>query len=57
MMYIKGREKIEYINGRVVEPSLLDTDTYDKWEIENLTVMSYLLHTMQPHISRVFYYL
>lgn len=33
-----------------MEPPLNDPG-YEKWEAENLTVMSWLLHSMQPQIS------
>ncbi|KAL4204705.1 hypothetical protein AMTRI_Chr01g133360 [Amborella trichopoda] len=40
-----------YINGKIIEPKEADP-LHEKWETENLTVMSWLLHSMQPSISR-----
>lgn len=56
-MYIGGRGKLGYINGRVVEPTTPNTPTYDKWEAENLTVMLWLLNLMEPSITKGFLFL
>lgn len=45
-MYIGGRSKLGYINGRVLEPADLNFQAYTKWESENLTMMSWLLNSM-----------
>lgn len=39
-MYIGGRGKLGFINGCVLEPDASDTQAYEKWDFENLTVMS-----------------
>lgn len=38
-MCIGRRGKIWYINGHVKEPSVPNTQAYDKWESENLIAM------------------
>lgn len=40
------KDKLDYVNGHILEPDALDTQTYDKWESENLIVMSWLLNSM-----------
>jgi hypothetical protein len=45
-----------YLNGKIQEPKL-DDPTYDKWEAENSTIMSWLLHSMQPEISQGYLFL
>jgi len=44
------------LNGRIQERKPNDP-TYDKWEAENSTVMSWLLHSMQPEISQGYFFL
>lgn len=56
-MYIGERGKLGYINGRVIEPFVSDTQAYERGEYENLTFMSLLLNSMQPQISRGFLFL
>lgn len=56
-MYIGGQGKLGYIKGHVTVPSMSDTQTYDRCESENLTVMSRLLNSMQHQISRGFLFL
>jgi hypothetical protein len=50
ILSIKSRGKMGYLNGRIQEPKPNDP-TYDKWEVENYTVMPWLLHSMQTEIS------
>jgi hypothetical protein len=38
-MFIGSRKKLGYINGKTEEPSE-DDPSFEKWESENLTVMS-----------------
>jgi hypothetical protein len=45
-----------YLNGRIQEPKPNDP-TYDKWEIENSTVMAWLLHSMQAKINQGYLFL
>lgn len=56
-MYIGGCGKLGYINGRVIKPSNSNLQKYERWESENLTVMSWLLHSMQSHICMGFLFL
>ena len=42
-LFLKGRGKIGYINGRIKAPSTEDA-TYEKWEMENSIVMAWLIH-------------
>ena len=45
-----------YLNGKITEP--LETDPiYDRWEAENSTVMSWLVHSMKPEISQGYLFL
>ncbi len=45
-----------YLNGKIQEPKPNDP-TYDKWEAENSTVMSWLLHWMQLEINQGYLFL
>jgi hypothetical protein len=45
-----------YLNSKIQEPQPNDP-TYDKWEAENSTVMSWLLHSMHPEISQGYLFL
>jgi len=56
LLPIKSRGKIGYLNGRIQELQPNDP-AYDKWEAENFTVMSWLLHSMQPEISQGYLFL
>ena len=50
LLYIKSRGKMRYLNGGVQELELDDL-AYHKWEAKNSTILSWLLHSMQPDIS------
>ena len=52
-LFLKGRGKLGYINGRIKAPSTEDA-TYDKWEMENSIVMTWLIHSMIPEIGECF---
>jgi len=56
LLSIKSRGKMEDLNDRIQEPKPNDP-TYDKWETKNSTVMSWLLHSMQPKISKGYLFL
>lgn len=49
-MFIGSRRKCWYITGSKKEPPA-DDPSHEDWESDNLTVMSWLLHSMQPTIS------
>lgn len=49
-MFIGSRRKSWYITGSKKEPPA-DDPSHEDWESNNLTVMSWLLHSMQPTIS------
>ena len=53
VMSLKGRGKMGYINGKIKAPSI-EVATYDKWEMENSTVMTWLCHSMVPEIAEGF---
>lgn len=56
LIFIRSKGKMGYLNGKITEP--LETDpTYDKWEAENSTVMSWLVHSMKPEISQGYLFL
>jgi hypothetical protein len=40
---------MRHLNGKIQEPKF--DPVYDKWEAENATIMSWLMHSMQPEIS------
>jgi hypothetical protein len=42
---------MRHLNGKIQEPKSNDP-TYDKWEAENSTIMSWLLHSMQLEITQ-----
>ena len=52
-LVLKGRGKMGYINGRIQAPNTEDT-TYDKWEMENSIVMTWLCHSMILEIGEGF---
>jgi hypothetical protein len=43
LLSIKSIGKMGHLNGKIQEPKL-DHSTYDKWEAENSTIISLLLH-------------
>ena len=50
-MYISGHKKLGYITGTKKAP--VETDpTYEDWDSENNLVMSWLVNSMEDHISR-----
>ncbi|KAL5729782.1 hypothetical protein ACHQM5_002683 [Ranunculus cassubicifolius] len=55
-MFIGGRGKLGYITGKSQAPAEADP-SYEKWETDNLTVMSWLINSMEPHIRRGFLFL
>ena len=52
-LFLKGRGKMGYINGRIKTPKIEDA-AYDKWEMENSVVMTWLIHSMIPDIGEGF---
>lgn len=46
-MFIGSRRKCWYITGSKKEPPA-DDPSHEDWESDNLTVMSWLLHSMKP---------
>ncbi|KAL4198864.1 hypothetical protein AMTRI_Chr03g142190 [Amborella trichopoda] len=50
-IFIGSQRKLGYITRKVKEPHTNDASD-DEWESENLTIMAWLLHSMQPSISR-----
>ena len=53
-LYVKARGKMGHLDGRVKAPSTTDPE-YDKWEIENFVLMSWLINSMVPEIGESFY--
>ena len=53
IMFLKGRGKMGYINGRIKAPNTEDA-SYDKWEMENSTIMTWICHSMIPEIGEGF---
>lgn len=56
LLHIKSRGKIGCLNNRIHVPKL-DDPSYDKWEAKSSTIMSWLLHSMQPDISQGYLFL
>lgn len=48
---VKLKEKMKHITGSE-KPPAEDDLKYKSWEAENSIVMSWLLHSMQPEISK-----
>ena len=53
-LYLKARGKMGHLNGRVMAPSTTDLG-YDKWEIENSVLMSWIINSIVPEIGESFY--
>ena len=53
-LYLKARGKMGHLDGRVTAPSTTDPG-YDKWEIENSVIISWLINSMVPEIGESFY--
>ena len=54
---IGGKSKMEYLTGEVKQPETTDTKAFQRWQSENSMVMSWLINSMQPTISRTFMFL
>ncbi|TYI04186.1 hypothetical protein ES332_A10G001000v1 [Gossypium tomentosum] len=52
-MFIKARGLQRYITGDSKKPVVNDS-TYDQWDSDNSLVMSWLINSMQPRISRTY---
>lgn len=52
----KSRGQFFYLTWKAPEPPS-DDPSYRKWEIENSTVVSWLIHSMEPEISRSYIFL
>ena len=50
---LKGRGRLEYVNGKLVPPSMEDPD-FDKWDKINSVVMNWLIYSMIPEIGEEF---
>ena len=50
-IFLKGRGKMGYLDGTIKAPGK-DDAKYNKWEEENFMIMSWLLNSMQPEISK-----
>ena len=55
-MFIKGKGKIGHLDGMVKMPERSDL-LFNKWEEENFMIMSWLVNSMQPKISRAYLFL
>ena len=52
-LYLQGRGKMGHFDGRIKAPDTTDPK-YDKWEIENSTIMVWLINSMVPEIGESF---
>ncbi|KAL5580296.1 hypothetical protein UlMin_012738 [Ulmus minor] len=50
-LFLKSKRKMGYVLGRTSSPKE-DDPMFETWEAENSMVMSWLLHSMQPEISK-----
>ncbi|TXG60888.1 hypothetical protein EZV62_012251 [Acer yangbiense] len=50
---LMSRGKMKYVNGTATAPEKTDPK-YETWEIENYTVMSWLIRSMQPEIIKTY---
>lgn len=53
---ITRKGKGAYLSGATKMPTPIDS-TFEKWEAENAMVMSWLIHSMQSHISNNYLFL
>lgn len=51
-----GKGKWDILNGTIPQPSV-DNPSYNKWEAEKSTIMSWLLHSIQPKLSQGYLFL
>ncbi|KAK6930599.1 Retrotransposon Copia-like, N-terminal [Dillenia turbinata] len=51
LLFIQARGLKGYVTGEKPKPTITDS-TYNQWEAENSLVMSWLINSMQPHISK-----
>ncbi|KAK6921131.1 Retrotransposon Copia-like, N-terminal [Dillenia turbinata] len=51
LLFIQARGLKGYVTGEKPKPAITDS-TYNQWEAENSLVMSWLINSMQPHISK-----
>jgi hypothetical protein len=56
LLYNKSKGKMGHLNGKIRKPKSNDS-TYDKCEEKNSTIMSRLLHSMQPKINQGYLFL
>ena len=55
-LYVKGKCKMGYLDGSIDIPEA-DNPSYKIWDEQNSMVMSWLINSMNPHISQVFLFL
>lgn len=53
---ITGRGKWGYISGESNAPNPADL-AYQKWKVEDVVIVSWLLHSLQPDISNTYFFL
>ncbi|KAK5784137.1 hypothetical protein PVK06_038657 [Gossypium arboreum] len=52
-IFLLGRERLDYVTGEIKKPAVTDAG-FAKWMRDNGQVMTWLLHSMTPSISRNF---
>ncbi|KAH9741647.1 protein kinase domain-containing protein [Citrus sinensis] len=55
-LYVKGKGKMGYLDGSTDIPEV-DDPSYKIWDEQNSMVMSWLINSMDPHISQSFLFL
>jgi len=54
MLVIKGREKSSYLTGSIPTPPCTAAN-YGLWEVENSTIMAWLINSIEPKIGRTYH--
>ena len=55
-LFIRGRGKIDYLNGTKQAPKF-DDPTYHVWDVENSMILSWLVNSMESKIGQTYMYL
>ena len=53
MLVIKGRGKFGYLTGSIPTPPCTAAN-YGLWEVENSTIMAWLINSIEPKIGRTY---
>ncbi|GAV67465.1 UBN2_3 domain-containing protein, partial [Cephalotus follicularis] len=56
LLVIRGRGKIGYITSKVQQPDVKDP-MYENWELHNSIAITWLINSMESHISHTYLFL